>query len=188
MGAYLLGRAGLAVIVLLATLGLLGGITLASRACPTDNEKSSPGKSRGSQEVAVVVDLDQPADPCQALSRGQLQADLEAQLRRAGVTVVPQKTADTLPRTALIYVNVTIAAVDKVFAFNADIMWMTGSQKDCRPAKLANGHLETSGVVPDIGQVRARVADLLGRFIRDYLSGRGGPKARGSRAGRLPTG
>jgi hypothetical protein len=178
--------------VLLVTLGFLGGSMPVSGASRADIKTSSAGKGRGPHEVAVVVDLDQPAAACREFSRSQLQAALEAQLRQAGVTVVPPKPEGALPRSLLIYVNVKIAAVNKRYAYNADIMCMAGSQKNRVPAKLAKGgHLGTAGVVPEIGQVRDKVEDLLNCFIRDYLSSRGGLPAMSlgrPRPGRLSAG
>jgi hypothetical protein len=56
-----------------------------------------------------------------------------------------------------------------MYAYNADIVCITTSSKQSS-AKSGKGALGTSGLVPDITQVRPKVADLVNQFIKDYLS------------------
>ena len=139
-----------------------------------NNYEKSSAKMNGIKAVAVFVELAKPPGASQEMSRNQLQTDVETKIRQAGVNVVSQKTTSALPDVPLIYVDIKIAKIDKMYAYNVDILCMNASQGRTMPAKLANCNLGTSGLVAEIVQVRGKVADLVNLFIKDYLSVTGG--------------
>ena len=153
--------------IMLAVLLLMGcGLQTASLS----------GKRSALPEVAVHVDLSKPPGTSQAVSRSQLQVDVETRLRQAGVNIVSYQPTKPQPAMPLIYVNVKIAKIEDMYAYNVDILCMgkTASRGQALPAKLANCNLGTSGLVAELGQMREKVADLVNLFIKDYLSAQTG--------------
>jgi hypothetical protein len=134
------------------------------------------GKRSGLPEMGVHVDLYKPPGTSPAVSRSQLQTEVETRLRQAGVNIVPYQPTKLQPAMPLIYVNVKIAKIEDMYAYNVDILCMgkTASRGPALPAKLANCNLGTSGLVAELGQMREKVADLVNLFIKDYLSGQTG--------------
>jgi hypothetical protein len=120
--------------------------------------------SRGFREVAVFVELEKPDGDAQGIQRQQIESDIEMKLRQAGLKVASQAKASYTTGLPIIYVNVSIARCDALYAYNADIIYI--------PTKAASGQgtLGTSGIVPAISQVRPKVGELMDRFIRERLS------------------
>ncbi len=153
-------------------LGLLGAVIVASvlaAGCATPGGGGAEifaGKG-GLKEVAVFVELEKPAGDSQGIHLKQIQTDIEMKLRQAGMKVAPQAKASYTTGLPIIYVNVAIAKCDTLYAYNADIIYIP--TKAARAAS-GKGTLATSGMVPDISQVRPKVGELVDRFIRDYLS------------------
>ncbi|MFZ2088396.1 MAG: hypothetical protein WAU47_07450 [Desulfobaccales bacterium] len=130
---------------------------------------AAPGSAPASREVAVLVELEKPAGDAQGIDRHQIQKDVETRLRQAGINVAAQMQTPQAAGLPVMYVNVIIAKCDAMFAYNADIVYLSASSRQS-PAKSGQGTLGTSGIVADISQVRPKVAELVHRFIKDYLA------------------
>ena len=91
-------------------------------------------------------------------------------MRQAGVNVVSHQTTSPLPGVPLVYVNVKVVKIEEKYAYNVDIMCLTTPQDHNYQSKLTNCHVETSGLVPELIQVRGKVGDLVNLFIKDHLS------------------
>lgn len=117
--------------------------------------------------MAVFVELEKSSDVSQGIDRNQIQNDIETKIRQAGVRVVPQKKTNYLPGVPIIYLNITIAKFEKQYAYNADIICINNSKQDLTSGK---GNKGTAGLVSEVTQVRQKVAELVNRFIIDYLS------------------
>lgn len=125
-------------------------------------------KLRGLKEVGVFVDLVKPVAETQGISRNQLQNEVEAKLRRAGITVVTNANVETLPELAFIYLNLTINKLETMYAYNADFFCLTPGQRKQANGNLAAWNAGSAGLVADLLEVRQKVADLVNRFIKDY--------------------
>jgi hypothetical protein len=142
--------------------------------CSTPGDKTtaggdkSTGRPRTLTEVAVFIELEKPSGDPRGINRDQIQNDIEMKLRQAGINVVPQTRTSYSSGLPIIYVNVTIAKFEAMYAYNADIICINTSSKQAS-AKSGKGAIGTSGLVPEVSQVRSKVADLVNRFIRDYL-------------------
>lgn len=135
-------------------------------------EAAGPGSNketlRGLKAVGVFVDLVKSPSETQGLSRNQLQNEVEAKLRRAGITVVPSANIETLPELAFIYLNLTINRLDTTYAYNADFFCLTPDQRKQANGNPAAWNMRSAGLVDDLVQVRQKVAELVNRFIKDY--------------------
>lgn len=143
-------------------------------------EAADPGpdkeKLRGLKEVGVFVDLVKPPAETQGISRNQLQNEVEAKLRRAGITVVTNANVETLPELAFIYLNLTINKLETMYAYNADFFCLTPGQRKQANGSLAAWNVGNSGLVADLVQVRQKVAELVNLFIKDYGAVNSGAK------------
>jgi hypothetical protein len=142
-----------------------------------NNYEKRSAKKDGIKALAVFVELAKPPESSQELSRHQLQVDVETKIRQAGVNVVSYQPMKARLEMPLIYVNVKIAKIDDMYAYNIDILCMAASRGPAVQSKLANCNLGTSGLVSELAQVRGKVADLVKLFIKDYLSAQGGNPA-----------
>ena len=149
---------------------VVSGCSLISPEAYRNKDEKSTGQRYGLKGLAVVVELDKLPGGSQGISRNQLQTDVETKIRQAGVNVVPQKTMGVLPGTPLVYINVKIAKIEEMYAYNADLICMAASNRPNVRSKLANCNIGTSGLVANLLQVREKVADLVNRFIKDYLT------------------
>jgi hypothetical protein len=166
----------------LLVAGILAGLVFLGCSLKTSepwqsNDEKPTGARVGLKRVAVFVDLAKPPGTSQEISRSQLQTDVETRIRRAGVNVVSHQPTTARPEMPLIYLNVKIAKIDDMYAYNVDILCMAVSRGQAMPSKLANCNLGTSGLVAALGQVREKVADLVNLFIKDYLSAKTGAPA-----------
>jgi hypothetical protein len=132
------------------------------------------GPRDSSPAVAVVVELAKPPGDSQELSRARLQTEVEARFRKAGVRVAPPMAPGALPEAPLVYVNVKIARIDDLYGYNIDILCMNAPGGRPLPAKLANCSLAASGLVREMVLVKEKVAELVNRFLTEYLLAGGG--------------
>ena len=129
----------------------------------------STGRLRSLKEVAVFIELEKPSGDHQGINRDQIQKDIEMNLRQAGIKIVRQTRASYSFEQPIIYVSVTIAKLKAMYAYNADIIYINTSSKQPSAKSGKGGTLGTSGLVPEITQVRPKVLDLVNQFIKDYL-------------------
>ena len=126
-------------------------------------------KSRPIKEVAVFLDLEQPSGEPQGINRSQIQHDIEMNLRRAGIKTALQPINFYSSGLPIIYVNVTIAKYETIYAYNADLIFMNPSSQQTSAESGKGGTIGSSGLVNEIKQIRPKVLDLVNRFIKEYL-------------------
>ncbi len=125
---------------------------------------------RGLKEVGVFVDLVKPPSETQGLNRNQLQGEVEAKLRRAGIAVVTNTGITDLPNLPFIYLNLTISKLESMYAYSADFLCLTTGQGRRAAGNSAAWNVGSSGMVADLSQLREKVAELVNLFIKDYVA------------------
>ena len=138
--------------------------------CEAAESGSDKEKLRGLKEVGVFVELVKPPSESQGLNRNQLQGEVEAKLRQAGITVVTNTGVEALPNLPFIYLNLTISKLESMYAYSADFFCLTAGQGQQAAGNPAAWNVGSSGLAADLVQVREKVAELLNLFIKDYVA------------------
>ena len=154
-------------VILIAVI--LSSVLVFSCSIPGGKTATGADKSRLIKEAAVFIDLEQPSGELQRISRDQIQQDIEMNLRRAGIKTALQPINFYSSGLPIIYVNVTIAKYETIYAYNADLIFMNPSSQQTSAESGKGGTLGASGLVNEINQIRPKVLDLMNRFIREYL-------------------
>lgn len=153
----------------------------------TANAQTKRDNLRGFQftEVLIKVSRSQPDDAEVGLSERQLQTDVELRLRKAGLNVKGVKDTTTveelmayevLPRLDVLISIVGTDGLKGVFAAQVSVQLkrMGKFGKDYSQAIFAV--VWTDGITSLLGKdkiesgIRQQIADLVDRFINDYLA------------------
>lgn len=153
---------------------ILSCLFLAGCATPPGPTTAEPGtfpKRLGDgKEVAVLVEVENPSGDSQGINRNQIQHDIETKIRQAGVKVVAQAGPGSSSGVPILYVNVSLTRIERMYAYNADILWVNTSPRQPLAAKSGKNSMGTSGLAADLAQVRQKVTELVNLFIKDRLS------------------
>ena len=129
----------------------------------------SIGRPHTVKEVAVFIELEKPSGEPQGINRDQIQNDIEMNLRQAGIKIAQQTINSYSSELPTIYVNVTIAKFERIYAYNADLIFINTSSKQTSAESGKGGTIGSSGLVNQIKQIRPKVLDLVNQFIKEYL-------------------
>jgi hypothetical protein len=159
-------RAGLAVI-------LVTVLALPGHAADSDFQRESLA---GLRTVGVMIEELAPEAEQGGLTSNLLQTDVEVRLRKAGLRVA--EGPERLQAPAFVYVNVNTAKWPrpKVYAVSVSVQLMEPVSLVRNPARrrLAatwdNGAVGLAHASDFAATVRAKVGDLVDRFLNDYLA------------------
>lgn len=128
----------------------------------------------GLKGVSVIIEEFQPDFDIYELTTEQLQTDVELRLRKAGIKV---GAIEKFPSS--IYVNLNMRAVSAcpgLYSYGLQIELQELVSLDRRPKVVLTGTLWSLGNSGTVGKDKAKtdlrelVADLVDRFINDYLA------------------
>lgn len=127
-------------------------------------------KLKGLKGVAVFVEPLRPELEHEGLSRRQIQEDVEAKLRKAGIRVLTGTQKPSFWEAPFIYVNLSVGKLETSYAYTIDLICLGASQVNPDKNNLLTWNVGSSGMIAHILEVREKVAELVDRFIRDFRS------------------
>ena len=127
-------------------------------------------KLKGLQGVGVFVEPLRPELEHEGLSRRQIQEEVEAKLRKAGIRVLAGAQSHPFSGEPFLYVNLVVGKLETSYAYTIDLMCLGAPQANPGKNALLTWNVESSGMIANVLEVREKVAELVDRFIRDYRS------------------
>ena len=140
------------------------------------NGKSNQASLRGLGGVGVLVEKLAPEIEKEGLVRDKLQAEVELQLRAAGIKVLTKEALGKAPGEPVLYINVNVNTAKTeadIFPYSIDAVLLQKVTLVRGPELTTHAVTWSAGGVGSIskelvGQLRTSVEDIVDLFVRAY--------------------